>query len=185
LPVGLTASPRTSCLCAASLTSRKLVFTSMPFAIVGRDGKLASRARWGLIPRWWKKTAKQVPSAFDARAEKVAEEPLFRSAFRRTPCIGPAFGCYEWGATEGGNRKVRRGALGPAPNDVLRMWPDRGPGVPRLGPHFPCDIVRTAVGMRKCCATAAIRDNSMAFLRYSEATVGPIRLSLWLDVLAP
>ena len=88
-------------------------------------------------------------------------------------------------ATEEGNRKVRRGALGPAPNDGLRMWPDRGPGVPRLGPHFPCDIVRTAVGTRKCCATAAIQENSMAFLRYSEATVDPNRLSLWPDVLAP
>jgi len=34
---------------------------------------------WGLIPGWWKKTAKEVPSTFNARAETVAEKPMFRS----------------------------------------------------------------------------------------------------------
>jgi hypothetical protein len=28
--------------------------------------------RWGLIPSWWKKTAKEVPSTFNARVETVA-----------------------------------------------------------------------------------------------------------------
>jgi putative SOS response-associated peptidase YedK len=28
--------------------------------------------RWGLIPSWWKKTAKEVPSTFNARAETGA-----------------------------------------------------------------------------------------------------------------
>jgi putative SOS response-associated peptidase YedK len=40
--------------------------------------------RWGLIPSWWKKTAKEVPSTFNARAETLAEKPMFRSAFKRT-----------------------------------------------------------------------------------------------------
>ncbi len=43
--------------------------------------------RWGLIPSWWKKTVKEVPSTFNARAETVAEKPMFRSAFKRTRCI--------------------------------------------------------------------------------------------------
>ena len=33
--------------------------------------------RWGLIPSWWKKTAKEVPSIFNARAETVATKPVF------------------------------------------------------------------------------------------------------------
>jgi putative SOS response-associated peptidase YedK len=33
--------------------------------------------RWGLIPGWWKKTAKEVPSTFNARAETVAGKPMF------------------------------------------------------------------------------------------------------------
>jgi len=52
--------------------------------------------RWGLIPSWWKKTAKEVPSTFNARAETLAEKPMFRSAFKRTRCIVPASGYYEW-----------------------------------------------------------------------------------------
>ena len=39
--------------------------------------------RWGLIPGWWKKTAKEVPATFNVRAETVAEKPMFRSAFKR------------------------------------------------------------------------------------------------------
>jgi hypothetical protein len=31
--------------------------------------------RRGLIPSWWKKTAKDVASTFNARAEAVAEKP--------------------------------------------------------------------------------------------------------------
>jgi hypothetical protein len=33
--------------------------------------------RWGLIPGWWKKTAKEVPSTFNARAETIAESRCF------------------------------------------------------------------------------------------------------------
>jgi putative SOS response-associated peptidase YedK len=38
-----------------------------------------SEKRWWLIPNWWKKTRKEAPSAFNARAETVAEKPMFRS----------------------------------------------------------------------------------------------------------
>jgi len=30
------------------------------------------RMRWGLIPSWWKQTAKEAPSTFNARAETIA-----------------------------------------------------------------------------------------------------------------
>ena len=56
--------------------------------------------RWGLIPGWWKKTAKEVPSTFNARAETIAEKPMFRSAFKRTRCLVPASGYYEWHTIE-------------------------------------------------------------------------------------
>jgi len=51
--------------------------------------------RWGLIPSWWEKTAKDVPSTFNARAETVAEKPMFRSTFKRNRCIIPASGHFE------------------------------------------------------------------------------------------
>jgi putative SOS response-associated peptidase YedK len=52
--------------------------------------------RWGLIPTWWQKQAKEVPATFNARAETVAEKPMFRDAFKRRRCIIPASGFYEW-----------------------------------------------------------------------------------------
>ena len=39
--------------------------------------------RWGLIPNWLKKSAKEIPATFNARAETVATKPMFRDAFRR------------------------------------------------------------------------------------------------------
>jgi putative SOS response-associated peptidase YedK len=60
--------------------------------------------RWGLIPSWWKKTAKEVPSTFNARAETVATKPMFRAAFRRGRCVIPASGYYEWKPTPRGKQ---------------------------------------------------------------------------------
>jgi putative SOS response-associated peptidase YedK len=51
--------------------------------------------RWGLIPSWWKKTMKEVPATFNARAETVVDKPMFRDVFRRHRCIVPASGYYE------------------------------------------------------------------------------------------
>jgi hypothetical protein len=39
--------------------------------------------RWGLIPVWWKKSAKETPATVNARAESVADKPMFRTAFRK------------------------------------------------------------------------------------------------------
>lgn len=54
------------------------------------------RARWGLIPYWWKKPLKQLPATFNARSDSVADKPMFRDAFREKRCIVPASGFYEW-----------------------------------------------------------------------------------------
>jgi putative SOS response-associated peptidase YedK len=60
--------------------------------------------RWGLIPWWWNKSPKELPSTFNARAETVSQKPMFRSAFRRTRCIVPASGYYEWRPAAGGKQ---------------------------------------------------------------------------------
>jgi putative SOS response-associated peptidase YedK len=52
--------------------------------------------RWGLIPRWWSKSLKELPAIFNARVETVANKPMFRDAFRRNRCIIPVSGYYEW-----------------------------------------------------------------------------------------
>jgi putative SOS response-associated peptidase YedK len=57
--------------------------------------------RWGLVPFFWKKTLKEVPATFNARAESVAEKPMFREAFKRRRCIIPASGFFEWTGEKG------------------------------------------------------------------------------------
>jgi putative SOS response-associated peptidase YedK len=52
--------------------------------------------RWGLIPYWWKKSLKQLPATFNARADSIVDKPMFRDAFKRHRCIIPASGYYEW-----------------------------------------------------------------------------------------
>ncbi len=57
--------------------------------------------RWGLVPFFWKKTLKEVPATFNARAESIAEKPMFREAFKRRRCIIPASGFFEWTGGKG------------------------------------------------------------------------------------
>jgi putative SOS response-associated peptidase YedK len=73
--------------------------------VVTRDGKneLVPMRR-GLIPSWWKKKAKEEPATFDARAETVADRPMFKSAFKRARCLIPASGYYEWQDTADGKQ---------------------------------------------------------------------------------
>jgi putative SOS response-associated peptidase YedK len=74
--------------------------------IVGRDGQreLVSM-RWGLVPRWWSKTIKDVKMAtFNARAETVETKPFFRDAFKRTRCLIPVSGYFEWQDTTSGKQ---------------------------------------------------------------------------------
>ena len=71
-----------------------------------RDGnrELVSM-RWGLVPRWWSKTLKDVRMAtFNARAETVETKPFFRDAFKRNRCLIPMSGYYEWQDTPTGKQ---------------------------------------------------------------------------------
>jgi putative SOS response-associated peptidase YedK len=61
--------------------------------------------RWGIIPGWWKKPLKEMRLAtFNARAESVAEKPMFRDSFRRRRCLIPASGYFEWHDTPEGKQ---------------------------------------------------------------------------------
>ncbi len=62
----------------------------------GGEGRTLAPVRWGLVPGWWKKPLKELPATFNARAETVAEKPMFRSAYKARRCIIPASGFYEW-----------------------------------------------------------------------------------------
>ena len=79
--------------------------TTMIDVVVPREtGRDLRAMRWGLIPSWWKKTAKEAPPTFNARAETVATKPMFRTAFKQRRCLIPASGYYEWKATPTGKQ---------------------------------------------------------------------------------
>jgi putative SOS response-associated peptidase YedK len=61
--------------------------------------------RWGLIPNWWSKPLKEMKLAtFNARAETVAEKPMFRDFFKRRRCLIRISDYYEWQATPKGKQ---------------------------------------------------------------------------------
>jgi putative SOS response-associated peptidase YedK len=61
--------------------------------------------RWGLVPWWWSKPIKELRMAtFNARAETVDTKPVFRDGFKRTRCLIPMSGYYEWKDTTSGKQ---------------------------------------------------------------------------------
>ena len=74
--------------------------------VVEREGKRELvTMRWGLVPRWWSKSLKDVKMAtFNASAETIETKPFFRDAFKRTRCLIPVSGYYEWQDTPGGKQ---------------------------------------------------------------------------------
>jgi len=93
-------------------------------AVIPRDGERLElvRMRWGLIPSWWKKTAKEAPSTFNARAETVATKPMFRAAFKRSRCVIPASGYYEWKATPTGKQPYYISAADDSMLSLAGLW---------------------------------------------------------------
>jgi len=61
--------------------------------------------RWGLVPWWWSKPLKELRMAtFNAPAETVETKPVFRDGFKRTRCLIPMSGHYEWKDTPSGKQ---------------------------------------------------------------------------------
>lgn len=70
-----------------------LILRAAPEAKAGRT---LARARWGLTPPWLTDMSR---TPAHARAETLAEQPMFRQAFRERRCLLPANGFYEWRGT--------------------------------------------------------------------------------------
>jgi putative SOS response-associated peptidase YedK len=77
--------------------------------IVMRDGRRRfARMRWGIIPFFHKQPKKEWKSAtFNARAETIEKLPTFRNIWRRSRCLIPASGYYEWNYRDPANKKEK------------------------------------------------------------------------------
>jgi putative SOS response-associated peptidase YedK len=75
--------------------------TDVDVVRLGTNGRELVSMRWGLAPFFWKKTLKELPATFNARAETIAEKPMFRDAYKKRRCIIPASGFYEWTGPKG------------------------------------------------------------------------------------
>ncbi len=108
--------------------------------------------RWSLIPAWWKKSANEVPSTFNARAETVATKPMFRAAFKRNRCLVPASGYYEWLATPTGKQPYYYTARNGAPLTFAGLW-DEWKDIETGEPIKSCTMLpRYMTGCRCCCS---------------------------------
>jgi putative SOS response-associated peptidase YedK len=97
--------------------------TELIDVVVERGGKRdLVPMRWSLIPSWWKKTAKEIPATFNARAETVAVKPMFRDAFKRSRCLIPASGYYEWLPTPTGKQPYYYTARDGSPLTFAGLW---------------------------------------------------------------
>lgn len=67
----------------------------VPFLVLDDGGLALELGRWGLVPHWWK-DAKPPRFSHNARLEEAAGKPLWRDAMRRSRCLVPALGWYEW-----------------------------------------------------------------------------------------
>jgi putative SOS response-associated peptidase YedK len=89
--------------------------------------------RWGLVPWWWSKPLKELRMAtFNARAETVETKPVFRDAFKRSRCLIPISGYYEWQNTPGGKQPwyftARDGSPILTAAGLWDEWKDRASG---------------------------------------------------------
>lgn len=113
-------------------------------AVVTADGGRRLRAmRWGFLPVWYK-TPTDGPLIINARSETIASKPAFREAVRRTRCIIPASGFYEWQEGEGGARLpwyfTRTDGAPMAFAGVWQQWERDGQAI------ATCAIVSTEAG---------------------------------------
>ena len=84
--------------------SRFNVAPSQTMPVVVQRGEIELvQMVWGLVPHWARDPA-AARRPINARAETLAERPMFRGLLKRNRCLVPASGFYEW--KKDGGRKT-------------------------------------------------------------------------------
>lgn len=74
----------------------------VPIVVAHHGGRQLVMAKWGFHAGWMK-ASKLAP--INAKAETVAESPMFQGAMKHGRCLVPADGFYEWKPVPGQKRK--------------------------------------------------------------------------------
>jgi putative SOS response-associated peptidase YedK len=99
---------------------------------------------WGLVPSWSKDT-KRAASAINARAETLAEKPMFRTAFARRRCLVLADGYFEWKAVGKKKQPYYFRMKDERPFAFAGLWETwRGTAGSADSPLESCTVVTTA-----------------------------------------
>jgi putative SOS response-associated peptidase YedK len=79
------------------------------------------KLHWGLVPFWAKDVAIG-NKMINARAETVSQKPSFRNAFKKSRCLIPANGFYEWTGKKGQKQPVFITLPGNTPFAFAGLW---------------------------------------------------------------
>lgn len=123
------------------LVPRYNIAPSQPILTITQDsqGRHAQYMRWGLIPAWSKGVDARY-SMINARIESIHEKPAYKRPFKRTRCLIPASGFYEWQKTIQGKQPF---CIAHKDGDLLALagiwdtWKGEG------DPVHSCSIVTT------------------------------------------
>ena len=112
--------------------------------VIERDAKRELvPMRWGLVPSWWKRPLRDLKIAtFNARAETVESKAMFRSPLKRTRCLIPASGYYEWLGTPTGKQPHYFTAPDDSPLTIAGLW-DEWKDVDTGEPLRSCTMIIT------------------------------------------
>lgn len=94
-----------------------------PVIRIDEGRRVASLAKWGLIPSW-SKDERIAQHTFNARAESVAEKPSYRASFKRKRCLVPVSAFFEWKAIPGQKKKqkLRFSSSDGSPLALAGLW---------------------------------------------------------------
>ncbi|BEQ16054.1 SOS response-associated peptidase [Desulfoferula mesophila] len=89
--------------------------------LAGEEGRRGELLRWGLVPAWAKEERVGY-KMINARAETVADKPAYRGPFRRSRCLVPADGFFEWASTAQGKQPYFLARRDRAPFALAGLW---------------------------------------------------------------
>lgn len=85
------------------------------------DSETITADTWGFVPEW-ADSMDEGPRPINARAETVAENDLFRSAFENRRALVIADGYYEWAGNRGRKQPYRIARTDEAPFAMAGLW---------------------------------------------------------------